>query len=105
VVDKCFGNQQESYAEFVIGSQQERDRRPSSKEYRRRYKRREFPLLTDVMIGERPGRTSNTESIYYDNNSAGLQFAAIGRLVYEKARENKLGLKIPMEWFQQDIRN
>ena len=104
-VDKSFGNQQESYNEFVIGSQQERDRRPSNKEYRRRYKRREHPLLSNVIAGELRGRESETESIYYDNNSAGLQFAAIGRLVYEKAKEKGLGIAIPMDWFQQDIRN
>lgn len=43
--------------------------------------------------------------MYFDNNSAGLQFAAIGRAVYEGAKKNGLGMEIPMAWFQQDIRN
>jgi hypothetical protein len=34
-----------------------------------------------------------------------LQFAAIGRLVYERAKAAGLGIKIPMEWFLQNIRN
>ena len=47
----------------------------------------------------------NWELIFFDNNSAGLQFAAVGRLIYEAAKEQKLGMHIPMEWFHQDIRN
>ncbi len=104
-VDRIIGNQQESYGEFVIGSQQERDRRPGGKSYRRRYEKNDYPMLANVINGDAVGRESDTQSIYYDNNSAGLQFAAVGRVVYEKAREAKLGMKIPMEWFQQDIRN
>lgn len=104
-VDKAFGNQREPYSEFVIGSQEERDRRPSNKEYRRRYKPREYPFLADVIAGKIPGRENATESIFYDNNSAGLQFAAVGRVVYHRAKEMGLGMQIPMEWFQQDIRN
>lgn len=95
----------EAYADLVIGSQQERDRRPGNKEYRRRYETNEHPFLAQVIAGAVPGRESDTETIYFDNNSAGLQFAAVGRVVYEKAKELGLGMHIPMEWFQQDIRN
>jgi len=104
-VDKIFGNGKEPYAEFVIGSAEERARRPNNEEYRRRYKRMENPILAEIIAGRHPGRTSDTESIYYDNNSAGLQFAAVGRVAYEKAKEAGLGMTIPMDWFQQDIRN
>lgn len=104
-VDKIYGNQREAYTELVIGSEQERNRRPRNKEYRRRYESNTYPYLADVIAGETPGRENDTESIYFDNNSAGLQFAAVGRVVYEKARERGLGMEIPMEWFQQDIRN
>jgi alanine dehydrogenase len=104
-VDKIFGNQQEGYNDLVIGSQQERDRRPRNKEYRRRYQRRDYPFLARVIAGEVPGRQDDTESIYFDNNSAGLQFAAVGRVVYDRARQMGLGMEIPMAWFQQDIRN
>ena len=104
-VDKIFGNQREPYAEYVIGSAEERARRPVNKEYRRRYKPRDYPFLADVISGKIAGRESENESIFHDNNSAGLQFAAIGRVVYEHAKEMGLGVNIPMEWFQQDIRN
>ena len=104
-VDKIFGNQQEPYSEFVIGSEDERRRRPSNKEYRRRYMPRNYPFLADVIAGKIAGRESDRESIYFDNNSAGLQFAAVGRAVYDSAVKAGLGMAIPMEWFQQDIRN
>jgi ornithine cyclodeaminase/alanine dehydrogenase-like protein (mu-crystallin family) len=104
-VDKIFGNQQEPYSEFVIGSAQERSRRPSNKGYRRRYDPNDYPFLAQVIAGDVPGRESDSESIYYDNNSAGLQFAAVGRVVYDRAKEAGLGTVIPMDWFQQDIRN
>ena len=104
-VDKIIGNQQDKYGDYVIGSQQERDLRPSGKGYRRRYETNQNPMLANVIAGDIQGRDSDSQSIYYDNNSAGLQFAAVGRVVYEKARQAGLGMKIPMEWFQQDIRN
>ncbi len=104
-VDKIFGNQREPYTDLVIGSRQERERRPANREYRRRYEIRDYPFLADVIAGEIPGRENDTETIYFDNNSAGLQFAAVGRVVYDKAREHGLGVEVPMAWFQQDIRN
>jgi ornithine cyclodeaminase/alanine dehydrogenase-like protein (mu-crystallin family) len=104
-VDKIFGNQQEPYTELIIGSQPERDRRPSNKEYRRRYQPRNYPFLAQVIAGQVPGRQNETESIYFDNNSAGLQFAAVGRVVYDRAKQLGLGMEIPMAWFQQHIRN
>ncbi len=104
-VDKIFGNQREPYTELVIGSTQERNRRPSNKEYRRRYRPNDYPFLADVIAGNVPGRENDSESVYFDNNSAGLQFAAVGRAVYDRAKEAGLGVVIPMEWFQQDIRN
>ena len=94
-------------ADFVIASQQERYRRPHKvkKEYRRRYEPNPSPFLAEVIAGGMPGREIDTESIYLDANSAGLQFAAVGRVVYDRAKELGLGMEIPMDWFQQDIRN
>jgi hypothetical protein len=90
---------------LVLGSPEERAKRPSNKEYRRRYTFPAYPLLAKVISGEIPGRENDTESIFYYNSSAGLQFAAVGRLVYERAKAAKLGVPLPVEWFLQDIRN
>jgi len=34
--------------------------------------------------------------------SAGIQFAAVGRIVYEKAKALSMGVPIPGDWFLQD---
>lgn len=104
-VDKIIGMSQDSYDDLSIGSEQERARRPSGKAYLRRYGTNDWPILASVINGDVVGRESDSETIFFDNNSAGLQFAAVGRVIYEKAKEAKLGMHIPMEWFHQDIRN
>lgn len=58
-----------------------------------------------MLTGEGAGRQAADETIVYDNISAGIQFAAVGNLVYERAEERDLGVEIPLSWFQQDIRN
>ena len=35
----------------------------------------------------------------------GLQFAAVGGLVYRKAKQRSVGRGLPTEWFVQDIRD
>jgi alanine dehydrogenase len=105
-VDRVIVTSKENYAEYVIGSEEERNRRPMDKEYRRRYRPNQgYDSLADVVAGKVPGRRTATETIFHHNQSAGIQFAAVGRLVYERAKEAKLGVSIPMDWFQQDIRN
>ena len=104
-VDKIFVNATEGYTDLIIGSDADRARRPTDKEYRRRYNPTSYPKLAKVISGEVAGRETDSETIFYHNTSAGLQFAAIGRLVYDRAKAAGLGLPIPMEWFLQDIRN
>ncbi len=104
-VDKIIGMSQGSYDDLNIGSEQERSRRPSGKAYLRRYQTNDWPILASVINGDTQGRENDDESIFFDNNSAGLQFAAVGRVIYESAKKKKLGMHIPMEWFHQDIRN
>jgi len=65
----------------------------------------DYPTLAEVLVGDAPGRQADDETIYYHNRSAGLQFAAVGNLVYERATEAGLGTAIPLAWFQQDIRD
>ena len=104
-VDKIVGMSQDSMYNYEIGSEQEKKRRPIGKPYLRRYTENNWPLLADVITGKQSGRTDHNEKIFFDNNSAGLQFAAVGRLIYEEAKRQGLGMHIPMEWFHQDIRN
>ena len=104
-VDKIFVNATEGYTDLIIGSEQDRARRPTNKEYRRRYNPTTYPKLAKVISREVPGRETDSETIFYHNTSAGLQFAAVGRLVYERAKAAGLGVNIPIDWFLQDIRN
>ncbi len=50
--------------------------------------------------------TRDGEVTFYRNvGNQGLQFSAVGALVYTKAKELGLGREIPTEWFLQDIRD
>lgn len=51
-------------------------------------------------------RTSPEQiTLYLNVGNQGLQFAAVGSLVYEKCREQPTGRSLPTEWFLQDIRD
>jgi len=91
--------------DFVLGTPEQRNRRPMDKHYRRRYVDTVFEELPPIVAGKAPGRKNDGELIFFHNISAGIQFAAVGRLVYEKARERRLGTPLPIDWFLQDIRN
>ncbi len=94
-----------SFTEYLIGSEEERGRRPMDAAYRRRYKPTAYPTLDEVVAGKTAARTSPYQITFHHNLSAGLQFAAIGHLVYRYAKEKSRGRELPLEWFQQDIRN
>ena len=52
------------------------------------------------------GRTSPEQVTFYRNvGNQGLQFSAVGGLVYSICRERGLGMEIPTNWFLQDIRD
>lgn len=64
------------------------------------------PDLAALLAGDAVGRTSDDQVTYYRNvGNQGLQFSAVGQLVYERAREEGLGRSIPLDWFTQDIRD
>ncbi|MGQ7794650.1 ornithine cyclodeaminase family protein [Faunimonas sp. B44] len=104
-VDRIFVNATGAYTDLILGSEESRAKRPTDDAYRRRYKATDYPMLADVIAGKIDGRTSPEQTIFYHNTSAGLQFAAVGRLVYERAVAAGLGMQIPIDWFLQDIRN
>jgi alanine dehydrogenase len=60
--------------------------------------------LGDVLVGKRPGRTSDQDIIYYKSNTGvGIQFAAAGAVIYEECRKRGLGRELPNEWFGADL--
>ena len=51
-------------------------------------------------------RTDDAQISYSERgNLQGQQFWSVAGLVYEKAKQKKMGQEIPTEWFLQDIRN
>ncbi len=48
------------------------------------------------------GRSTSKQITYHNNNvGMGIQFAALGRLIYERAREKKVGTEVPADLFMQ----
>ena len=63
-----------------------------------------FPTLAELIAGKAQKRQSETEITCFMNNlGLGYQFAAVGSVVYRKAREQNLGHDLPTDWFTEDI--
>ena len=59
-----------------------------------------------MISGKAAGRTSQSQITYYRTvGNWGVQFSAVGAVVYRKAKAAGLGHQLPTEWFLQDIRN
>jgi ornithine cyclodeaminase/alanine dehydrogenase-like protein (mu-crystallin family) len=64
----------------------------------------QISLLGDVVAGTARLHPSPDQIVYYKNNTGmGIQMAAAGAKIYEKAREQGLGHEIPTEWFGSDL--
>lgn len=89
---------------WVAGNQEELKRLPlrtTGIEYGRNY-----PDFRDLVNGRAKGRTSPQQVTFYLNlGNQGLQFAAVGGLVYKKVLDLDVGRKLPTDWFVQDIRD
>lgn len=64
----------------------------------------DYPDLAQLVAGKAPGRTSPDDITCFVNNvGIGLQFAAGGALVLEKARAAGLGHELPDDWFSETV--
>lgn len=64
----------------------------------------EVPELRDLASGKTPGRQSRDEiTCFHNYQGLGLQFAALGSIVYREAVKRKVGLVIDDRYFTQDI--
>lgn len=62
------------------------------------------PELKNVVAGKAPGRQSAQEITCFNNNiGLGIQFAALGKLVFEDAKSKGLGREIPTDWFLETV--
>ena len=65
-----------------------------------------YPDFCDLITGRTPGRTSDDEiTVYHNGGNQGIQFAAVGGLVYRQALAMGIGRQLPTEWFVQNIRD
>jgi len=75
-------------------------------DFKDRGKGNDKPDFADLVSGKAKGRTSPDQITFYRNvGNQGLQFSAVGQVVYEKIKEMGLGQEIPTDWFLQDIRD
>lgn len=65
---------------------------------------RTAPTLANLITGTTPGRSGPEETnVFVNNMGAGIQFAALGDLVYRKAREAGMGHELPDDWFSESL--
>jgi alanine dehydrogenase len=58
-----------------------------------------------MLLGKAPGRTSPDQITLMNKNwGLGIEFAAVGKLVYDRARAAGMGKEMPTEWFSQTSR-
>lgn len=62
------------------------------------------PLLCDLVTNRCRGRQRYDEITCFNNNiGIGLQFAAVGAQMIQRARQLGVGRELPTEWFLQDV--
>ena len=63
-----------------------------------------FPDLADLLCDRETGRENDGQITCFVNNiGLGLQFAALGALIYKKAQEAGIGKNLPDEWFTESV--
>lgn len=101
--DRCFATNNEPYQTRVIGDEEERATYNEQADHGDQDT--DYPLLGSVLAGEEEGREDDDETILFENRATGFQFAAVSHLAYELAKDAGLGTVVPLEWFQQDVKN
>ena len=65
--------------------------------------------LGKIMIGEDLGSTSENMITSFGGSGTGpssglgIQFAAVGNLVYKRAGQENIGQELPINWFLEDV--
>jgi len=63
-----------------------------------------LPTLPDLITGRVKGRGGDREVTCFINNlGLGYQFAAVGSLLYRKAKDSGAGHDLPTDWFTEDV--
>lgn len=64
----------------------------------------DYPDLGELVAGKTAGRTRDDQITFFLNSTGvGAQFTAVAHLIYERAKEMKLGESVPTRWFNESI--
>lgn len=59
-------------------------------------------FLSDLLVGKAPGRESDNQvTLMHKNWGLGIEFASVGKWVYERALKEGLGMSVPTQQFSQ----
>jgi len=62
-------------------------------------------FLSDMLLNRAPGRTAVSQITLMNKNwGLGIEFASVGKLVYDRSRSAGIGKELPTEWFTQTSR-
>jgi alanine dehydrogenase len=74
---------------------------------------KDAPEIADLVSEKVPGRAGDDQITIFANGGHGwghdggpgygIQFTAMAKLIYDRAKERGVGRKLPLEWFQQDV--
>jgi ornithine cyclodeaminase/alanine dehydrogenase-like protein (mu-crystallin family) len=77
------------------------DKRRLENEHFQLFRKKIF-FLADLLNGKAPKRSDERQVTMLNKGwGLGIEFAAVGKVVYDKARQANLGKEIPTEWFSQ----
>jgi alanine dehydrogenase len=63
-----------------------------------------YPILTDLITGRIEGRReSNDVTCFINNLGLGFQFAAVGAVLYDRAKAAGAGHDLPTDWFTETV--
>ena len=64
--------------------------------------RQKVHFLSDLLVGKASGRASDSQvTLFHKNWGLGIEFASVGKFVYERALKEGRGMEIPTERFSQ----
>ncbi len=79
----------------------DQDKRDTEFVYGKKYENK-LATLPDLLLGKASGRQADNEvTLFHKGVGLGIEFASVGKVIYDRAREMGLGREIPAEWFTQ----
>lgn len=104
VIVSSFDRDYQSYKsrhESLVGIRSDQDKRSVELDYGKKYGNK-IASLTYLLLGKATGRRSANElTLFHKGVGLGIEFASVGKVVYDRARQLGLGKEIPTEWFTQ----